>query len=104
WGLGRLAVRWGGGAIHNVLRSSVLERRTESGQRRAIGATRRHITVQFLAEALLLATLGGLAGAALGALVTAGYATTRGWAIAVPPTALAGGVAAAVVIGALAGL
>jgi putative ABC transport system permease protein len=103
-GLGAVALLVGGVGIANVMVISVLERRSEIGLRRAIGATRRHITVQFLAEALLLAALGGLTGATLGGLVTAGYAAARGWEIVVPPVALFGGVAAAIVIGAIAGL
>jgi putative ABC transport system permease protein len=103
-GLGAVALLVGGVGIANVMVISVLERRSEIGLRRAIGATRRHITVQFLTEALLLALAGGVAGAALGALVTAGYGLARGWSIVVPPLALAGAVAAAVVIGAVAGL
>jgi putative ABC transport system permease protein len=99
-----VALLVGGVGIANVMVISVLERRSEIGLRRAIGATRRHIAVQFLAEALLLAALGGLAGATLGGLVTAGYAALRGWTVVVPPVALVGGVVAAVVIGAVAGL
>jgi putative ABC transport system permease protein len=103
-GLGAVALLVGGVGIANVMVISVLERRSEIGLRRAIGATRRHITIQFLTEALLLALAGGVAGAALGGLVTAGYGLVRGWEIVVPPWALAGVVAAAVVIGAIAGL
>jgi len=83
---------------------SVLERRTEIGVRRALGATKRHIRVQFLVEALLLAAAGGVAGVALGAAVTGVYAALRGWTLAVPFAALAGGVGAALAIGAVAGL
>jgi putative ABC transport system permease protein len=103
-GLGGVALLVGGVGIANVMVISVLERRNEIGVRRAIGATRSHIVVQFLIEAILLAGLGGAAGILLGAVVTVFYAGNRGWMVSVPAAALAGGIGVALVIGGLAGL
>ncbi|GAB3482496.1 ABC transporter permease [Nocardiopsis coralliicola] len=103
-GLGGVALLVGGVGVANTMVISVLERRGEIGLRRALGATRQQIRAQFLVEAVALSALGGAAGTLLGAAVTAGYALAQGWTVAVPPWALAGGVAATVLIGALAGL
>ena len=82
---------------------AVIERRTEIGLRRALGATRAHIRRQFLTEALLLATAGGVAGVLIGSAVTAAYASVKDWKIVVPPVAIGGGIGAAI-IGCIAGL
>jgi putative ABC transport system permease protein len=103
-GLGAVALLVGAVGVANIMVISVLERRSEIGLRRALGATRGHIRVQFLSEAIVLALLGGAAGGAAGAAATAIYAHTRGWAVVIPAQAWAGGIGAAVFIGALAGL
>jgi putative ABC transport system permease protein len=103
-GLGGVALLVGGVGIANVMVISVLERRSEIGLRRALGATRRHVRMQFLLEAVGLATAGGILGVLLGAAITAFYAQTRAWTVTVPASGLAAGVAAALVIGGLAGL
>jgi putative ABC transport system permease protein len=103
-GLGAVSLLVGAVGVANIMVISVLERRSEIGLRRALGATKGHIRVQFLAEAMLLAMLGGAAGVVIGALATGVYASTKHWAVVVPATAWAGGFAAAVAIGAIAGL
>jgi putative ABC transport system permease protein len=103
-GLGAVALLVGGVGIANVMVISVLERRSEIGLRRALGARAVHIGVQFLGESVLLSLIGGLAGIALGTAATAGYAQTQGWIVVVPVSAVAGAVALALALGALAGL
>lgn len=103
-GLGAVALLVGGIGIANVMVIAVIERRNEIGLRRALGATRAHIRRQFLLEALLLSALGGVAGVVLGAGVTALWAQRQGWRIVIPPEAIGGGLVAAIVIGAVAGL
>jgi putative ABC transport system permease protein len=103
-GLGAVALLVGAVGVANIMVISVLERRSEIGLRRALGATKGHIRIQFLSEAIMLALLGGAAGVAVGALATAVYAHTKGWAVVVPVLAWGGGIGAAFFIGAVAGL
>jgi putative ABC transport system permease protein len=103
-GLGAVALLVGAVGVANIMIISVLERRSEIGLRRALGATRGHIRVQFLAEAVLLALIGGAVGVGAGALSTAIYATTKHELVVIPVLAWGGGMGAALLIGAVAGL
>jgi putative ABC transport system permease protein len=103
-GLGAVSLLVGAVGVANIMIISVLERRSEIGLRRALGATKGNIRMQFLSEAILLALLGGAAGVALGALATAIYAQNKHWATVIPTLAWAGGLGAAFAIGAIAGL
>ena len=103
-GLGAVALLVGAVGVANIMIISVLERRQEIGLRRALGATKGQIRIQFLAEAILLALAGGAAGDIAGAAATSVYAHAKGWAVVIPPDAWAGGLGAALLIGALAGL
>lgn len=103
-GLGVVALMVGAVGVANIMIISVLERRSEIGLRRALGATRRQIRTQFLSEAILLALVGGAVGVAAGALATVVYASTKHWAVVIPTTGWAGGIGAAITIGAIAGL
>jgi putative ABC transport system permease protein len=103
-GLGAVALLVGAVGVANIMIISVLERRSEIGLRRALGATKGDIRVQFLAEAVLLGLIGGAAGVGAGALSTAVYASAKHELVVIPLEAWVGGLAAAIVIGALAGL
>jgi putative ABC transport system permease protein len=103
-GLGAVALLVGAVGVANIMVISVLERRQEIGLRRALGATKGQIRIQFLSEAILLALTGGAAGVISGAVCTAVYAHIKGWPTVIPAEAWVGGLAAATGIGALAGL
>jgi putative ABC transport system permease protein len=103
-GLGAVSLLVGAVGVANIMLIGVLERRSEIGLRRSLGATKGHIRIQFLSEAILLALLGGVVGVAAGVVSTAVYAHVKHWTVVVPATAWAGGLGAAVLIGAVAGL
>jgi putative ABC transport system permease protein len=103
-GLGAVALLVGGVGVANTMVISVLERRSEIGLRRCLGAHRGQIRLQFLVESLLLASIGGVGGIALGVAVTGGYAATQGWVTVVPAQASVAALVATLLIGAVAGI
>jgi putative ABC transport system permease protein len=103
-GLGAVSLLVGAVGVGNIMLIGVLERRSEIGLRRSLGATKGQIRTQFLAEAIMLALLGGAAGVTAGVFATAVYAATKGWTTSIPALAWAGGLGAAIAIGAIAGL
>jgi putative ABC transport system permease protein len=103
-GLGVVALIVGAVGVANIMIISVLERRSEIGLRRALGATKSQIRTQFLGESILLAVIGGVVGVLAGAAATAVYASSKSWAVVIPVEAWSGGIASAILIGAFAGL
>jgi putative ABC transport system permease protein len=103
-GLAGIALLIGGIGVANSMYLSVLERRREIGLRRALGAGRGQIRMQFLAESIVLSVLGGAAGILCGVLATAAYSAAQDWPVAVPAGSTAGGLGGALVIGVLAGV
>ncbi|MEU4223186.1 ABC transporter permease [Nonomuraea sp. NPDC026600] len=103
-GLGAVALLVGAVGVANIMVISVLERRSEIGLRRALGATKGSIRAQFLSESVFLSLIGGVVGIGAGVIATAVYATTQDWAVVIPALAWSGGLGVTVLIGAAAGL
>ncbi len=102
--LGVIALLGGGLGIANVTTLSVMERIGEIGLRRAVGATRRQIAGQFVAESVIIGLLGGLIGSALGVLAVIAVSVILGWTPIIDPFLAAAASVLGAVVGLLAGL
>jgi macrolide transport system ATP-binding/permease protein len=85
--LGGLSLVVGALGIANITLVGVMERTSEIGLRRAIGATRRHIAVQFLFESASMGIVGGLLGSSVGVLIVVGVSAYQVWTPVLDPVA-----------------
>ena len=102
-GIAAISLLVGGIGIMNIMLVSVAERTREIGIRKAIGARRLHIMMQFLIEACVLSILGGLLGLALSALGLRIFALAADIAIALEWRAAAGALLFCMFIGVIFG-
>ncbi|MDQ1076029.1 MULTISPECIES: ABC transporter permease [Microbacterium] len=101
--LGVIVLLAGGLGIANVTMMSVMERVTEIGLRRALGATRRQIAGQFVIESIVIGTLGGLIGSSLGVFAVVGVSVAQQWTPVLDPLVAVGGALLGAVVGLVAG-
>lgn len=103
-GLAGVSLLIGALGVSNTTYVSVVERRSEIGLRRAVGAGRAAVSAQFLVECGLLGLVGGVLGTAAGVDVTAGTALAKGWLVVLDPRLTAAGPLLGLAVGMLAGV
>ncbi len=104
YALSGLALLIGAVAITNATLLNIIERRPEIGLRRALGATRLHITRQITLEAALTGAIAGVVGTTIGILAISATSIARGWTPTINPTLLVAAPAIGIITGTLAGL
>ena len=104
YALSGLALLIGAIAITNATLLNIIERRPEIGLRRALGATRTHITRQITLEAALIGTIAGTLGTTIGIIAVTAASIARGWTPTINPTVLIIAPIIGIVTGTLAGL
>ncbi|WP_344489718.1 ABC transporter permease [Glycomyces endophyticus] len=103
-GLAAVSLVIGAVSVSNTALVSVMERRSEIGLRRAVGAARRAVAMQFVWESTLIGLIGGLVGTVLGVNVTAFVSLYRDWQIVFDPGLFAAGPVIGAVVGVVAGV
>lgn len=102
--LGLVSLAVGAIGIANVTLVTVMERTGEIGLRRAIGAQRRHIAVQFLGESALMGLVGGIVGSSIGVVAVVGVSAARDWTPVLDPWLPLAAPLAGAAVGLIAGL
>ena len=103
-GIASISLVVGGIGIMNIMLVSVRERTREIGIRKAIGARSRDIMAQFLVEALVLSSAGGLIGIAFGVAASAAIGAIAGWGLNISPTTIVLAVAFSLAVGVIFGV
>ena len=102
-GIAGVSLIVGGIGIMNIMLVSVTERTREIGIRLAIGAHGKDVLTQFLIEAILLSSLGGLVGVAVGVGGSQALSSYNGWPVLVPTTWIFISVAGSALVGIISG-
>ena len=98
-GIASISLLVGGIGVMNIMLVSVTERTREIGLRKALGATQRAIMMQFIVEAVLLCTIGGLIGVTLGTLLLLAFTAFNDWLPALSRSAILGSITFSAIVG-----